>query len=227
MKLSNKILIGFFGLILLYMTVAFTEIRLKGDLNSMDNSNSIAETADIQSFSYLILPEMEQRIDIIGSDQAKLEVRSISGDLLQKVKYQIVGDTLTITPPALEENENVKITLYVKKNYFRGMTVNSPGMRIDSLDQQELNIIQNSGWIRMLDHNKVNQLNIKASNEGSLNIEGMELDLLNVQLDDSKVVSNAGIKILEGSISNESFLYLGSTDEIRMKKDDSSRIDLY
>ncbi|PTB97453.1 hypothetical protein C9994_02735 [Marivirga lumbricoides] len=227
MKLSNKVLIGFFGLILVYMIAAFTEIRLNGDLNRFDDSNSIKETADVESFSYLVLPEMNHRIDVMGSGKARLEVRSISGDLIQKINYSISGDTLTITPPELSENKRVKITLYVDKNLFKGMTVNSPGMRIDSLNQESLAIMLNSGWIRMLGNNKISQLNIKASNEGSLNIEGMKLDLLNVQLDSSKVISDAAIKVLEGSISNKSYLHLGDTQEIRMKKDDSSRLDLY
>ncbi|GAA5028583.1 hypothetical protein GCM10011506_14370 [Marivirga lumbricoides] len=227
MKLSNKVLIGFFGLILVYMIAAFTEIRLNGDLNRFDDSNSIKETVDVESFSYLVLPEMNHRIDVMGSGKARLEVRSISGDLIQKINYSISGDTLTITPPELSENKRVKITLYVDKNLFKGMTVNSPGMRIDSLNQESLAIMLNSGWIRMLGNNKISQLNIKASNEGSLNIEGMKLDLLNVQLDSSKVISDAAIKVLEGSISNKSYLHLGDTQEIRMKKDDSSRLDLY
>ena len=84
MKLSNKILIGFFGFCFLYMVVAFTEMRLKGDLNRLDDSNSISESIEINGIKYIVFDEVEQRLTVRGSVTSGIEVNSISGDLIKR-----------------------------------------------------------------------------------------------------------------------------------------------
>lgn len=227
MKLSNKILIGFFGLILLYMTVAFTEIRLKGDLNRMDNSNSLAETVEVDDFKYLVINNLYHSVKVAGADTPRIEVRSATGDLLKHLQYDLSGDTLSLLQVNLEDGKGINITVYVPKTGFHGLTSHDSGLIIDGLEQDSVFVHQTKGWTRLLGSNKISQLNIKASNEASFNISDVKLDLLNVQLDDARVDSNASVRLLEGSITNDSYIFLQSNNEIRLKKDESSRIDLY
>src|SRR5688572_19543448 len=113
MKLSNKILIGFFGFIFIYLTAAFTEVRLKGTPNVIDDTNSIAETVDIPGIAYLILNDIDKNVNVIASDRAQLEVRSFSGDLLTKLKYKISDDTLTLSGLQSKGIKTIKISVFV------------------------------------------------------------------------------------------------------------------
>src|SRR5687768_6562742 len=103
MKLSNKILFGFFGFAFIYLTAVFAEVRLRGIPNIINDNNSIAETVDVSGVSYLVLQNLDKQVNVVGSDRARLEVRSISGNLLQKLNYQVSGDTLTLSEGNSEE----------------------------------------------------------------------------------------------------------------------------
>lgn len=226
MQLSNKILIGFFGLAFLYMIVAFTEMRLKGDLNQLDGSNSISETLEITSMNYLTFSNMDQRITIIGSDNPRIEVKSIAGNVLQHLKYEMTGDTLEIISMELQEKQLVNLYIYVSKSSFRGLSTTHSGVVISELQQENLDIHQRDGWIRMVNSNKIGQLNLTAQNTAYFNFEQGEIDRLNTTIDNSEVSIPQPIKLVKGSMSNDSYLHLRGASEIQFKKDKGSRLIL-
>jgi len=224
MKLSNKILIGLFGFLFLYMFVAFTEMRLKGDLNRLDDSNSISETVDIDSMKYLKLVDISHRITIYGSDKPRIEIKSISGDVLQYLKYYLEGDTLSINPIDLEKKQALDIVIYVSNSSFKGLRADKAFLYIHDLQQESLDIHQNDGSIRMNSNNKISKLNINLKNSAYLSLQDVEVDTLNAIMDEAEVVTNEPIKIVKGSMTNDSYLHLIGTSEIQIKKDESSRL---
>lgn len=224
MKLSNKILIGFFSFLFLYLTAVFAEIRFRGTPNIIDNSNSIAETADISGVRHLVLPDLDKRIYVEGSDHPRLEVRSLSGDQLKKLKYHISGDTLTLSELELEKDAPVKISIYV--NNLLGMTVNGASVTVNGLDEKELSVYQIGGQVRM-DNNTLKKLHIEAINEAYFYMSGAKLDTLSTQLDDSQATIELPLTLLKGSIKNRSYLRVGGAEEIQFKKDGTSSLYLY
>ncbi|WP_375580712.1 hypothetical protein ABWH96_06760 [Marivirga tractuosa] len=224
MKLSNKILIGLFAFLFLYMIVAFTEMRLKGDLNRLDDSNSISETVDITSVQYLKLEDIGHQITLHGSDKPRIEVKSISGDVLQYLKYNLEGDTLSIKSMDLEKKQALHISIYVSKSSFKGLTANNPFLYISDLQQETLDIHQNDGWIRVTTSNEIATLNLNIKNSAHFNLQDVELDTLNATMNAAEVLTNEPIKIVKGSMTNDSYLHLIGTSEIQIKKDETSRL---
>lgn len=223
MKLSNKILIGFLGLIFLYITAAFTEIRLRGTTYLLDDESSIAETADITGVNYLILADVKENIRVIGSDTPRLEVRSISGDLLRKLTYEVSRNTLNLEELNLDEDQAIRITIYVSKNNFKGMTVKGANVTVQGLEQNELIITQKAGWITMSGKNRIDKLIIESS-LGHLEISDSHMDTISVQLENSQIRVVSPIKFLEGSASDASTLRMSMVEEIQFKKDESSML---
>jgi hypothetical protein len=176
MKLSNKILLGFFGIIFLYLTAAFTEVRLTGIPNIISNKNSIAETVDISGVKYLILNNVRNQIHVIGSDRAQLEVRSFAGNLLKELNYKVSGDTLTLWSNESEEKiGSVKISVSFPEQSLKGITVNNTGVFVRNLHQEHLYISQNAGRIWM-DDGEIAKIEMDLSNHSSLDISGTLMD---------------------------------------------------
>ncbi len=226
MKLSNKILIGFFGFIFVYMIAAFTEIRFRGNLNHLDESSSIVETTDVSGFTYLVLQDLDESVTLVGSEQPGIEVRSISGDLLKNLEYTLRGDTLELVQLKLADDEHLNLIVYVPNNSFIGMAVNGANVVVKGLDQKQLTITQNGGRIRFVEDNKLEKLSIQASENGNLNFAGTKLDTLSVLLNNSNIVIESGAIRVEGTMTNESYLRMRHVDDIEFKKDGTSRLYL-
>lgn len=226
MKLSNKILVGFFGLAFIYLTAVFAEIRLRGTPNIIDDTNSIAETVDLSGIAYIILEDLDKDINVIGSDRPRIEVRSLSGDLLKKVKYRISGDTLILSQLQSEGIKTIKVSIFITKTGLKGITVNSATAIVKGLEQNLLYISQSAGRIWMSD-NAIDKIRMKASDKSYLDISGTDLDTLSANIDQSVAHIASPVGILEGSMKNNSFLRVSNVDDIDFKKDKSSTLHLY
>ena len=226
MKLSNKILFGFFGFAFIYLTAVFAEVRLRGIPNIINDNNSIAETVDMSGVSYLVLQNLDKQVNVVGSDRARLEVRSISGDLLEKLNYQVSGDTLTLSERNSEEVKTFKITFFVTKAHLKGISVNAAGATVKGLDQEHLIVSQNAGRIRMLE-NMIRTIQLNVSDRSYLHISAKGIETLHARIDNSEVQIAAPIQFLRGSMQNKSSLRASDIDDIQFIKDDSSRLSLY
>lgn len=226
MKLSNKILLGFFGFIFLYLNAAFTEIRLTGSPNTINDENSIAEKIDFSAINYLFLNGVNKEVNVIGSDQSSLEVRSISGDLLKKVKYVVSGDTLTLSGIDAGDIQAFKITVFVPSARFKAINANSAEAHIKGLHTQVLNIYQKKGRIYMSDcHIERVELGLEAA---YLNISEASVDTVSLTLETSTVNIYSPLMRLQGSLHNQSFLeHLSNVEEIHLKKDESSKLNVH
>jgi hypothetical protein len=225
MKLSNKILVGFFGFIFLYLSAAFAELRLMGTPNVVDEKNSIVESVDLTGVAYLVINDLDKNIHVVASEKAQLEVRSLSGELLKQIKYQVSNDTLTVTDLPEEKRSSVKITLFVRKTGFKGMTVNQSEVMMSGLQQKHLYIVENSGRI-WISESKIGKIQVNASGESNLDISETRVDTLSAELRMSHVQVSS-VRLLEGSMKQSSSIQLGDVDEIQFKKDKSSRLSMY
>lgn len=224
MKLSNKILLGFLGVIFLYLTAAFAEVRLRGTPNIINDKNSLAETVDISSVRYLVVNDVKKQIHVYGADRAAFEVRSFGGDFLSKVKYKVSGDTLTISGITSEATERVKISVFVPKTSLKGISVDGSVLIIQELEADLLNISQNAGTLWM-SHCKFGKLELKAE-AANVDISGSTLDTLSADITAAYVNIYSPVGLLQGTINRGSFLRVSDAREIQLKKDQSSRLNM-
>ncbi|MEQ9375366.1 MAG: DUF2807 domain-containing protein [Imperialibacter sp.] len=226
MKLSNKILIGFFGFILLYMMAAFTEVRLRGYKRDLSGAETQIENAPLGNVGYIVLSDSERRVTISSSDEPHIEVKSIDGGFISNVNYEMVGDTLMLKVDDIVTGKPVQVTVFVSKNTFRGLQATRASVSITDLSQQTLAINQSGGSIAMDGNVDLTSLSIKASEGAYLNAAGLSVDLLSVEMDKSQVTIWSFIKQLNGSITNDSFLRVNGVDDIQFTKDKSSKIQI-
>jgi hypothetical protein len=226
MKLSNKILIGFFGFIFIYLSAAFAELRFTGTPSVIHSNNSLAETAALPKISYLVVTDLNQNVHVSSSDTARIEVRSFTGDILKNLTYNIFGDTLTLSNFSLDESRSIKITVFLPKSALKGLISKSSVVIVEGLDQDVLHISQNAGRIWMSD-NSISKIKLEAFDQSYLDISTTELDTVSATIDASQVHFSTPVRVLEGSMKNSSVLRLVEANEIRFSKDKTSRMNLY
>ncbi len=226
MKLSNKILIGFFGLIFIYLTAAFTEIRLRGKHNRFNTQDNLSEKIELTQIKYLVLSDLRRNIKVIGADHSGIELESIKGDFLKHLKYQIKGDTLWLKRLDSANRELVNLIVYVPSSIFEGMTNNGGSVSIRSIEQKLLTITQNDGWINLIDC-KLERLELTASHEANFNMSNAILDTLSAQIDNTEVNIDNALRLVRVSMTNNSYLSVDETEDIQIKTDKSSRFNLY
>lgn len=171
-----------------------------------------------------MLEGLEQSVTIIGSDTARLEIHSSSGNLLQKLKYNVSGDTLTLKQLDVEKDPRTRISVYMPKDSLKGLVISNAWVDIKNLEQKTLSVSQNQGDVRMYDKNAIGKLTLDASNDASFNLSDTVLDTLLVQLENAHIQINSPTGLLEGAMKNSSYLQIVAPDEIRLKKDESSRL---
>jgi len=226
MKLSNKILLAFFGFLFLYLTAAFTEIRLTGTPNMVNESNSKAEVVDLPGIHYIVVNDLGRNVTIAQSDRFKVEVRSISGNVLKNLKYEISGDTLTLLSFKPEDDVAYKVTVLVPKDELKGIGVKATLAIVSGLEQAQLHLTQNDGRIWM-SNSKVSNMEMSLVNGSYINISQTDIDSLSVRADGSEANINSLVGLVGGSLINGSFLRISGFHEIQIRKDESSNLNLY
>lgn len=227
MTLSNKILIGFFGFILIYTLMAFTEIRVKGDLRILNDENSTVESIPLENLKYLsVASDFEERITISSSDNPQVKIKSKSGQLIASMKYEMKNDTLFLLKfEEIEERYNISIE--VPSDGFSGFSSSKAYIYVSNIHQQTLSIIQTGGRVEIEDKVNLERLNIKSSNKSYTEVSGASIDTLNVHMDHSDFRSYANINRIEGFLNNESDLYSTDIYDVQLKRDRSSRMRMY
>ncbi|MEP1097318.1 MAG: hypothetical protein ABJG78_19535 [Cyclobacteriaceae bacterium] len=225
MNISTKILMGFFGTAFVYMSAVFIEIRLAGEDDDLHGKDTKIESVPIDNINYVVIADLGQRIYLKSSGTPGLEFRSRSGGLASRLTYEINGDTLNIKELNLEENTNLELTLLVPKELI-GIEANSASVYLSDLEQSTLSIIQSGGRIVLREDVKVGKLNILAKESAEFDVFGSEIDTVALDSDNSEIELRTYIGRLEGSMKNDSYLYVENTDDISFKKDEDSSLRL-
>ncbi len=226
MKLSNKVLLGFFGFIFIYLTASFAELRLTGTPHLINDKNSIAETVKLPRITYVVIDNVDKYINIIGSDTARLEVRSVSGDLLKRLSYEMSGDTLILSGFQSEGVRSVIISAFIPGGSLEGIQVNRSATGISGLQLASLHLRESGARVSMSD-NRIANLQIDLSERSFLDISETKLDTLSAAVDSSQVHVSSPVPLLKGSIKNKAFIQINKLREIHVNKDESSAIYLY
>ncbi|MEO9481918.1 MAG: hypothetical protein ABJG47_00640 [Ekhidna sp.] len=226
MKLSNKLLIGFFGGAMVYMLLAFTEVRLRGDDRRLTGENATVESQSLSGIRYIKLNDIGKRIYISSSDTSRIEMRSKDGNVLSGLRYKISGDTLTLNQLELDEDVRVSLTIFISKSSFTGLHSNEARVYFSDLDLPIMAIIQSGGNIVFENNIYLDRLLLQASANASFRMHNGEIDTVTLNMDNSDATIRSRIGRLEGYMANKSDLFAGSVNDIEFKKDKSSSMRL-
>lgn len=228
MKLSNKTLIVFFGIILAYTLMAFTEIRLRGDTREFHEDNSIAESAPLSNVKYIVLSEnLEKKVTIQSSETPRIEIRSKSGQVLSKFVYELANDTLLLDRFEVGENEeHFHLTLFVPSTGFTGLTTTSSSVTLTDIQQDSLTINQTGGRVTMQKDIEIDHITITQRASANCYLYNARVGTITMDLDDSDLNVQAKVQGLQGVLANKARLYSYGLNSIQLSKDNSSSIKI-
>ncbi|MFK7951973.1 MAG: hypothetical protein AB8B73_03940 [Ekhidna sp.] len=222
--MSNKILIIFFGTILTYTLMAFAEIRISGESRILNEKNSIAETISLDGIKYVVFDDrLNQWIHLSGSNKPRIEMKSKSGDMMSKLKYELKGDTLYINEMNDEEN-HFDLSIFVPRDGFSGFTSSSAYVELSDIKQPGLSINQVNGRVDLEEDVDIGRLILNSNSDATLEMTASRVDTLSIQVDDSSLRLYGKIRRLEGTLENSSSVYASDVDEMMLKKDKGSSI---
>ncbi|MEQ9405663.1 MAG: hypothetical protein RIM99_18885 [Cyclobacteriaceae bacterium] len=227
MKLSNKLLIGFFGGAMIYMLMAFAEVRLRGDDRRLTGNNAKVESVPLANVRFINLNDLGKRINIESSYNPRIEMRSKDGDVLSGLKYELNGDTLTLTQLEVGEDVRISLTIYVPDNGSIGLSSNNARVYMSKLDVSAIAIMQTGGRIVFEDDVRLQRLMLQVGEDARFDLYSGEIDSVTLNMNNSSATIRSRIGLLDGFMANDSDLMIGSISEITFKKDNSSSIRLF
>ncbi len=226
MKLSNKVLIVFFGVILLYISAAFTEVRIRGVKRDLNSENAKVETIALDDLKYLILSDLDERVLLRSSDNPRLEIRSRSEGILSGLKYELSGDTLNLNEFVVGEGIRFNLTLHVPQSLI-GINVSETSLNISDFKQSSLALIQSGGRVVINENVRLDKLSIIASDNADLDAYDFDIDSLVLEMDESEAYLQSSINSLQGEMKNRSNLTMNGVNDIVFNKDESSELRLF
>lgn len=223
MKLSNKILIWFFGGAVAYMSLAFTEIRFRAPKQGSDNFTAM-DVVSLDSVQNLVINDLDNRVYVTTADDPRIELKS-DEKLLSKLDYSIDGKTLSLNSIDLDEEKHFDLTIYMPRD-FSTMEVRDGWVQVSGVKQSNLALIQNGGRTTLSKDVDLENLSLTLTENAEIDAFGSRIERVIVDSDFSNIELRTYVGRIEGQMSNRSYLYLQGTDELNFKKDKSSSMRL-
>lgn len=225
MKTSNIILSTLIGTITLVIISGALQLRLTGE-KKLDYVDKVYSETSLSDFKYIIIKE-STNLNIISSNESKLQVYFPPGEKKPQVLFHQQGDTLFIDHIRMGANDrslfvNVKtpvenvLWIQAKNAAFSVSDFPAKALTID-LNNSRLSIHANSTL-------KMGTLNINAMENSQIDSHDVSIDTLTIHLDQSQARLPVSIHKLRGTMSHSSSLFANDVSDIEFKKDSSSHL---
>lgn len=227
MKTSKIIFISLLGTIAVLILAAIIDVRLNGRPDSERWADFKKEKQDLQSFRVLNLNN-SRNITLEYNDTSFIEVSFLKDSIAPKVNYKIEGDTLTVTDfEQVHRNTSVTIhftdSLQVIQLKESNISIEhlGPGKLSLDMNQSEVSLNQGSG-----DKSSIQALDIVARNHSRINSSEFRIDSVGLVLQNSEANLEIRAKKISGTLSDSSKIYVRQPEEISLKKDETSKINV-
>ena len=231
MKLSNKILIGFFSVVFLYTISVMLEVRLTGQYiirNSDDTlENLIYESMPIDNPRYLILHSRQKFLRIEESTDPRLEIKSFDGGLLDRVILKETRDTLEIGAFDFEEELSYAATLYINRGDQLQIEMNQAKVSLRHLNLSSLTVLQRGGYLSVNDSSVISHLRISTTDDGLFETTDARIDTIDLTAESSSIRLLKEPKVLKAVIKNASSLSTQDVPYMLYERDSTSTLRIF
>jgi hypothetical protein len=229
MKISKIIFISLLGGIALIIFAGAIDIRLNGHRGSHKMDKLMKKVKIDHSFKVLNINTSNVLLN--KSDSSFIEFFCNKDSLGQLIDYHLENDTLTINN--LDKKISLcKLNLSSKPETFllknSNLTMNGIFTGKDNrsvlfdLDNSRLILIQS-----FKNPTSLSFLDVRERNKSSIDGGGLKLDSLKVDLQNSRADLHIKVNKVKGWVSEKGHLHLDRANDIVLKKDSASSIQIY
>lgn len=227
MKLSNKILLGFFGTVILYTLIAAGEIRFKGVLRSENKEGFLVESIAIDSHKHLIIRNSNIDISVNQSETTRMEIRSYNEEKHLKISYQTSGDTLIINSVnPTEESETTIINVYLD-NRLQSITSKAIRTYVRNFKSDSLTVIASENYLSFDDDNEIQHLQLTGQEGASVYLLSDQVNSLDLLIDDATVTVIKELAEINAELINGAVLTSKAPDNLQFKKERNCKVMMY
>lgn len=223
MKTSNRLLFGLLAAIVIYFSLAFVELRLKGDYNHRTyNTDSVS----LPTYSHLVIKGLDQRVYIKPGNSPKITTRTVRENAFGAVDYQMKGDTLVINDLGLERNDQGQFTIY-SPGTLKSLTSVDSYYQLHDYRVDSLVIEQHGGQGSIQNLRGLNHLALTVKWNGEFDVFESRTESVDLYVDQGNVEFRSPINSLTGSMVNDGYLSLYGVQNFNFKKDETSRLRIF
>lgn len=226
MKLSNKILLGFFGCIILYTLLAASEVRFRGSFRGDVLEGHLIETVNTGSYKHLIINSSNIEVSIDQSDTTRIEIKSEKADDIMELPYRLSGDSLIIGSINQTDEEDRIIKIYLDN---RIKTINSNAIRtyIRNFKSDSLTVIAEENYLSFQDDVEIKHLRLIGTEGANVSVLSDLVDLLDLRLDDASVTVMAELTEINAELVNGAVLSSKAPDNLQFTKERDCKVIMY
>jgi len=228
MKTSKIIFISLLGTIALLILITVVDLRINGRRNDEVQKDFKVNRKALRSFNVLYMSD-SRNVSLVQNDSSYIEMTYQKDSIAPKVNYTVKDDTLMISDFEKLIHRNVSIRIHSTDSLKKILLKNSD-ISIDRFGKGKLwfDMDQSSLWLNQDTTLKtpILALNIFAKNHSSINSSEFKVDTLGIVLQNSEANFQIRAKVISGSLSDSSKIYARQPEEISLKKDKTSRINV-
>ncbi|MCX6238136.1 MAG: hypothetical protein NTY07_11380 [Bacteroidia bacterium] len=228
MKTSKIIFISLLGTIAFLILATLTDIRIRGRRNS-DIKNDFKVNRQLMPSFKVLCVNNSRNITFIQKDSSFIEVTYLKDSITPKLNFKIKEDTLMVSDFEKLIHRNVSVTIHATDSLKRILLKNSD-IRIEHVGSGKLslNLDHSSVW---MDQDKGGNyflpiLDVVAKNHSDFHTGDFKVDSLGIVLFNSKADLRIISKKISGTLSDSSKIYARQPEEISLKKDKTSKINV-
>lgn len=228
MKTSKIIFISLLGVIAFLILATMIDLRVRGRRNSDIQKDFKVNRKALHSFNVLYMSD-SRNVSLVQNDSSYIEVTYMKDSIAPKVNYAVKDDTLMISDFEKLIHRNVSVRIHSTDSLKKILLKNSD-ISIERLGSGKLSfdMDQSSLWLNQDTTLKTSfiTLDIFAKNHSSINSSEFKVDTLGIVLRNSEANFQIIAKVINGSLSDSSKIYARQPEEISLKKDKTSRINV-
>lgn len=236
MKTSSKLLIALISGIFVVTIAMFIDVRVFGThISNMPrltaNHEKIFNLGEFKHirFSQDIRSDRKHSISIIQSDSNFLKYSFFSDSLIFSFQHEIKGDTLVIRN--IEENDFRYTYELFTNQHLESISVDGTRLKLGGLEQDSIYLKIRDGEIYSHKNHAGSTVKIKTlisdQQDASLNLYGANIDFFHVDMIRSMARIEDEVSMLNATMKENSNLSVKNFADLRLKKDTSSRLQVY
>jgi len=228
MKTSKIIIISLLGTIAVLILAITIDIRINGRRNDGRQSDFKVNKQNVPVFKVLSVNN-SMNITIVKKDSSFIEVSCLKDSIAPKVNYTMKGDTLIVSDFEKPGHRNTSVTIHATDS-LKHIQLKKSNISIDRIGSGKLffKLDASELWLNQdtLVKSSFPVLDIVAGNHSRINSSDFRIDSLGLVLQKSEADIEMKSRIISGTMSDSSRINVRQPEEISLKKDGTSKINV-